>query len=262
MRSKLYAAMPEVKSILPENSKKIQEIFKPTCKLTSAAIMSLLLAAVSLASFPDQFSQHSTGPISLIQVALSFPFMYLAYGTFIWFYSSSVKCLHDLGKQPLKLAEYYEDIHLGAKPIGSLSLSLALVYFSGLGLVFFSFLSIPAPLEFALVVMILGGIALFFLPLNTIHNKMQQKKQLEREKLKNLHKLQKESVDESMQNIQKTQTKDLKHMLTVDIVDRHVNSIPEWPFDLRTLTWLSAIVLAVIASIIAKYVTTLLIMTR
>ena len=262
MRSKLHTVMPEVKSILPENSKKLQEIFKPNCKLTSAAIVSILLAVVSLASFPDQFSQHSTGPISLTQVALSFPFMYLAYGTFIWFYSSSVKCLHNLGKQPLKLAEYYEDTYLGAKPIGSLSLSLALVYFSGLGLVFFSFLSIPAPLEFALVIMILGGIALFFLPLNTIHNKMQQKKQLEREKLKNLHKLQKESIDETLQNIQKIKTRALQHMLAVDIVDRHVNSIPEWPFDSRTLTWLSAIILAVVASIIAKYVTTLLIITR
>ncbi len=262
MRSKLYIMMPEIKSILPENSKKIQEIFKPTCNLTSAGILSLLLAAVSLASFPDQFSQHSAGSISLAQVALSFPFMYLAYGTFIWFYSSSVKCLHDLGKQPLKLADYYEDTYLGAKPIGSLSLSLALVYFSGLGLVFFSFLSIPALLELALVVMILGGIVLFFLPLHTIHKKMQQKKQLERDKLKNLHILQKESVYESMQNIQKTPTRDLKHMLEVDIVDRHVKSIPEWPFDFRTLTWLSAIVLAVIASIIAKYVTILLIMTR
>jgi hypothetical protein len=119
MRSKLYAMMPQVKSILPGNGKEIQEIFSPNCKLTSAAIVSLLLAAVSLASFPDQFTQHSTGPISLIQVALSFPFMYLAYGTFIWFYSSSVKCLHDLGKQPLKLAEYYEDTHLGAKPSAS-----------------------------------------------------------------------------------------------------------------------------------------------
>ncbi len=262
MRSKLSAAMPEIKNIIPEKgSKNLNDIFKPICSLVPAVIVSLLLIAVSLASFPDQASQHSVGPISLAQVILSFPFVYFAYGTFIWVYSSSIKCLHDLGKQPLKLAEFYEDAYLGVKPIGSLSLSLALVYFSGLGLVFFSFLSIPAPLEFALVVMILGGIALFFLPLNTIHGKMRERKQMERERIKTLHMLQKDSIDKSLQSVQELNEEKLSHMLAVDIVDRHVSSIPEWPFDSKTLTWLSAIVLTVVASIITRYVTILLIVT-
>lgn len=262
MRSKLYALMPKVESIIPENGRRnLHDIFRPICRMMPAVIVSLLLAAVSLASFPDQASQHSAGPISLAQIALSFPFVYLAYGTFIWFYSSSIKCLYDFGKQPLRLAEFYEDAYLGVKPIGSLSLSLALVYFSGLGLVFFSFLSIPAILELALVVMTLGGIVLFFLPLNIVHNKMRQKKRLEREKLKTLHKTQRNSISESWQNARKIQAEDLKHMLAVDIVDRHVNSIPEWPFDSRTLTWLSAIILTVVASILTRYVTILLTVT-
>lgn len=42
MRCKLYTMMPGIKPILPENSKQIQEIFKPNCNLTRAAIMSLL----------------------------------------------------------------------------------------------------------------------------------------------------------------------------------------------------------------------------
>jgi hypothetical protein len=259
MRTKISAMIPDFESIVPEDGgKNLYEVFKPLCRLSPAIIVSLLLVAASLASFPDQASQHSAGLISLAQIVVAFPFVYLAYGTFIWFYIGSVKCLYDLGKRPLKLAEFYEDGHMGVKPVGSVSLSLALVYFAGLGLVFFSFLSIPPALEFAVGVMLLGGIVLFFLPLNTIHHKMRLKKQLEREKLKVRHKPLRDSMDESLRKARKVETAELKRAFAVDIIDRYVNSIPEWPFDSRTLTWLSAIVLTVVVSIVTRYVTILL----
>jgi hypothetical protein len=251
--------IPKVETIVPEGSaKNLYEAFKPVCKLSPAIIVSLLLVAASLASFPDQASQHSAGLISLAQIVVSFPIVYLAYGTFVWVYSSSVKCLHDLGKQPMKLSEFYEDSHMGLKPLGSLSLSLALVYFAGLGLVFFSFLSIPLPLEIAVGVMIFGGIVLFLLPLNAIHQKMRVKKQLEREKMRVRYKSLRDSMEESLRKARKVENSELKRVFAVDIIERHVNSTPEWPFDSRTLTWLSAIVLTVVASIVTKYVTILL----
>jgi hypothetical protein len=259
MRSKISVMVPEVEAMVPEDSgKNLYEVFKPVCRLTPAVIMSLLLVVASLASFPDQFGQHSAGLISLAQIVVSFPLVYLAYGTFIWVYASSIKCLYNLGKQPVKLAEFYEDSHMGVKPLGSLSLSLALVYFAGLGLVFFSFLSIPPPLEIAVGVMILGGIVLFLLPLNTIHQKMRAKKQLELEKLKVRYRPLRDAMDESLRKSRKAEATELRRIFAVDIIDRHVNSISEWPFDSRTLTWLSAIVLTVVVSIVTKYVTVLL----
>jgi hypothetical protein len=258
MRHEISVMTPKVEPMVPEGTgRNLHEIFEPVCRLVPAVVVSLLLIAVSLASFPDQISQHSAGPISFVLIAVSFPFVYLAYGTFIWFYSSSVKCLYDFGRRPLRLAEFHEDSHLGMKPVGSLSLSLALVYFAGLGLVFFSFLSIPPPLEFAVEVMILGGIFLFLLPLSTIHRKMRSKKELEREKLKARYRSVVDSIGESLQNIQKMKPKNVERVLAVDIIDRYVSSIPEWPFDSKTLTWLSAIVLTVVASIITRYVTIL-----
>lgn len=259
MRYEISAMIPKVGHLAPECcGRHSDEIFRPVCRLTPAVAISLLLIAVSFASFPNQIIQHSTGLISFGLITISFPFVYLAYGTFIWVYSSSVKCLNDFGKQPLRFAEFHEDAHLGMKPVGSLSLSLALVYFAGLGLVFFSFLSIPPPLEFAVAVMILGGIVLFFLPLHTLHRKMRSAKQMEREKSKARYETVMDSINESLQNIRRIEARDLKLLLEVDIVHRYVSSIQEWPFDLRTLTWLSAIVLTVVVSIITRYITTVL----
>ena len=258
MRSKVAAVTPEIAFMLPDREDNdLQKIFEPICRLVPAVIIALLLIAASLTSFPDQIIQHSAGILSLAQIIISFPLVYLAYGTFIWVYSRSVFSLYNLGRQQVKLRDFYEDSHLGMKPIGSLSLSLALVYFSGLALVFFSFISIPLPLEFAVGVMIFGGIILFFLPLYSVHERMKNTKKLELERVKTHLDSLRGSISESLQDTRKIEAGDLRRILVADIVDQHVSSIPEWPFETRTLTWLSAIVLTVVASMIAKYVTIL-----
>ena len=253
MRSKIELTLHDFEPLTQESKKNLQKIFSPVCKLYPAIILAVLVFAASLASFPDQ-TQHASGSLSLIQVIISFPFVYLTYGTFVWVYASSVKSLHELGKQPvLPLSKFYEDPHLRMKPLGNLSLSLALVYFMGLGLVFFSFISIPVPLEFAVGVLILSGVALFFLPLNVMHQKMQAEKRKESEKLK-IHYRQLAGSSDPLQSIYLTDSKSIRRILAVDIIERQVASIPEWPFDSRTIKWLSAIVLTVLGSILTKYV--------
>jgi hypothetical protein len=251
MRSRIAAMVPQIEPLMPKEGRSVQDIFHPVCAVIPAAILSLLLAVVSLLSFPDQ-GQHAAGPISLVLLVISFPFVYLVYGTFIWTYVSSIKCLYDLSRQPLRLAEFYEDDHLGMKSLGSLSLSLALVYFLGLGLIFFSFLSVPPPLEFAVVVMILAGVILFFLPLITIHQKMLDKKWEEREKLKSHYTHVLKFIDEPSRNGDTIEVKHLRYMLAVDIIDRQVTAIPVWPIDSRSWTRLSAIVFTVVVSIISR----------
>jgi len=253
MRSKIAAIIPQLEPMMQKNGKTIQEIFHPVCRFLPAGIISILLAIVSLLSFPTQ-GEHAAGSISIALLVFSFPFVYLLYGTFIWTYVSSIKCLYDLSKQPLRLREFYEDTHLGMKPIGSLSLSLALVYFVGLGLIFFSFLSIPPPLEVAVVIMIVVGIILFILPLMTIHQKMQEKKKDEHEKLKNHYSKLVKFIDEPLNNTDKNEIKNFRYIVAVDIIERRITSIPEWPIDYKSLTWLSAIVLTVGVSIITRFV--------
>lgn len=257
MRSRIAQMIPQIEPLMPKEGRTVQDIFHPVCAFIPAAILSILLAVVSLLSFPNQ-GQHAAGPISLVLLVISFPFMYLVYGTFIWTYLSSIKCLYDLSRQPLRLAEFYEDDHLGMKSLGSLSISLALVYFLGLGLIFFSFLSVPPPLEFAVVIMILAGVILFFLPLFTIHHKMLEKKRNEREKLKSHYTQLLKSIDEPLQTGGVAEVKHLRHMMAVEIIDRHITAIPEWPIDARSWTRLSAIVLTVIISIFTRIVLTFL----
>ncbi len=251
MRARIAAMVPQVEPLMPKDGKTVQDIFHPVCSLTPAVVLSILLAVVSLLSFPTQ-GQHAAGPISFGLLVVSFPFMYLVYGTFIWTYVSSIKCLHDLTRQPLILSEFYEDEHLGMKSLGSLSLALALVYFLGLGLIFFSFLSVPPPLEIAVIIMILAGVTLFFLPLFSIHRKMLEKKREGREKLgshvTNLLKF----VEEPIRAGGTTEMKHLRYMMAVDIIERHIESIPEWPIDAGSWTKLSAIILTVIISIMTR----------
>jgi hypothetical protein len=257
MRSRIAAMVPQVEPLMPDNGRTVQNIFHPVCAFIPAAILSILLAVVSLLSFPDQ-GQHAAGPISLALLVVSFPFMYLVYGTFIWTYVSSIKCLNDLSRQPLRLAEFYEDVHLGMKSLGSLSLALALVYFLGLGLIFFSFLSVPPPLELAVVIMILAGVILFFLPLITIHQKMVDKKRDEREKLKSHYTHLLKFIEEPLRTGDATEVKHLRYMMAVDIIDRQITAIPEWPIDSRSWRRLSAIVLTVVISIMTRIVLTFL----
>jgi len=251
MRSRIANMTAGVELQTPGDEKTVGKVFKPVCRLFPAAILSVLLLAVSLISLPNQI-QHGSGAISFGLVLVSFPFVYLAYGTFVWVYVSSVKCLGDLGNKNVKLSEFYEDAHLGMKPLGSLSFSLAAVYFVGLGLVFFSFLSIPLLLEFAVGILLVGGLVLFFLPLYVIHRKMKEKKKAESEKLKHHYKQLSGSFGDPILAL--ADIKNVRRVLAVDIIDHQVASIPEWPFDLKTLTWLSAIVLTIVTSIVARYV--------
>ena len=257
MRSRITGMVPQIDPLIPENGKTIQEIFHPVCSFLPAVLLSILLALVSLLSFPNQ-GEHAAGPISLALLAVSFPFIYLIYGTFIWTYVSSIICLFDLSRQTLRLAEFYQDDHLGMKSFGSLSLSLALVYFLGLGLIFFSFLSVPPPLELAVVIMILAGVILFFLPLITIHQKMRDKKRDEREKLKSHYTHLLKFIEEPLHTGDATEVKHLRYMMAVDIIDRQITAIPEWPIDARSWRRLSAIVFTIVISIMTRIVLTFL----
>jgi hypothetical protein len=257
MRSRIAAMVPQVEPLMPDEGRTVQDIFHPVCAFVPAAVLSILLAVVSLLSFPNQ-GQHAAGPISLALLVIAFPFVYLVYGTFIWTYVSSIACLYNLSRQPLRLAEFYDDDHLGMKSFGSLSLALALVYFLGLGLIFFSFLSVPPPLELAVVIMILAGVIMFFLPLITIHQKMLEKKREERQKLKSHYTHLLKFIEEPLRSGNATEVKHLRYMMAVDVIDRHISAIPVWPIDSRSWTRISAIVFTVVISIMTRIVLTLL----
>ncbi len=253
MRLKIAQTLTELPQGTTEKAK-LKKVFSPVCKVYPAIILAVLLFGATLASFPD-ILQHSSGPLSLAQVLVSFPFVYLAYGTFVWVYISSIKSIHELGDQSVvPILEFNEDPHFGLKPLGNLSFSLALVYFAGLGLVFFSFIIIPAPLAFAVGLLIFSGLVLFFLPLDVFHHIMTRKKRGEQAKLRNYFKQLASSTGYLSNGMGLGDSKSVRHIIALEIIKRQVAQTSGWPFDSKTLTWLSAIVLAVLGSILTRYV--------
>jgi hypothetical protein len=186
--------------------------------------------------------------LSFIVKVVGFIVSMIAYGTFVWMYTSSIKGLYRLGREHLRFSSFYEDKHLGMKSLGSVSLSLAWVYFLGIGLVFFSFSPLPFTLLAALFGLIALGIVLFFLPLHEVHVKMKREKlAVEKALGKRLHQLV-ETLESS-----KEDPNEVTDLVAFQIIDQKVSSISVWPFDTVTLSWFSAIIITVLGSIITRY---------
>lgn len=247
MRRKLVRAMPDFESLTAGGRDTLIKVFGSVSKSLPVLILGGLFAVVSIASFPGQ-AQHVAGYSSLAVKVVGFSTAVLAYGTFVWVYASSIKSIHQLGKEHLRLVSFYEDSHLGMKPFGSLSLSFTWVYFLGIGLVFFSANPFPIPLLFALLGLILLGAFVFFLPLRIVHMKMAKEKRAA-EKLLRKHLAQiVTSLEQKDEN-----PNDISDLLAFQLLEQKVAKISEWPFDTVTLSWFSAIVITVLGTIITRY---------
>ncbi len=83
-----------------------------------------------------------------------------------------------MSKMPLKLQPYHKDRHLGLRPVGSLALSLVIVYLAFVGIsVLPAIFGEPAPGFFLLTsVLLVFGVLLFFLPFMRLHHRMLEQK--------------------------------------------------------------------------------------
>jgi hypothetical protein len=247
MRKSIVRAMPEMESVTANGKSTLNTIFKPVSRLAPPLILAVLFAVISIISFPGQ-TQHIAGIFSLIIKIGGFTFSALGYGTFIWAYSSSISGLHQLGKHHLHFVSFYEDSHMGMKPLGSVALSLAWVYFFGFGLVFFSANPVPVPLLLVSLGLILLGIAFFFLPLRIVHEKMKKEKHVAEKLLrKNLSQIV-ASLDSKSES-----SNEITDILAFQMLEQKVSKISEWPFDTITLSWFSAIIITVLGTIITRY---------
>jgi len=247
MRRRIVAKMPDLELVTDNGTHALNKLFGSISKFTPALVLAILFALVSVMSFPGQ-TMHIVGYSSLVVKVVGFSFEVLAYGTFIWIYTSSIRGLYQLGKYHLRFVSFYEDSHLGMKSLGSISLSFAWVYFLGIGLVFFSSNPVAIPLLLALLALIVIGVVLFFLPLQTVHQKMTKEKQAA-QKLLRKHLAQiaaaLERNDEAFSEI--------TDVLVFQMLEQKVTKISEWPFDTAALSWFSAIVITVLGTIITRY---------
>lgn len=274
MRLKLEAKESVFLSLLPEGEEMVNKVFGRVFKVIPPILFGSLLSVVIFFTTEGERNiiVFCCDMASTIYLVVALPFFCIVFSSFVWVYCSSILGLHELGKKPLKLKSFYKDRFLGLKPIGSLSLFFAFVYFGGMGLLaLFPVLKSPYPetqfyVGFLSLITILGAV-FFILPLFTFHNRMVEVKHKEQEAFsEKLEKAMKKSNESRAQVSVSSvlETDQLLGRLTTiiasDISKRAIEDISTWPLDLpilrRFLTMVISVDLAVIiVDIILKRIT-------
>lgn len=143
---------------------------------------------------------------------------------------------------------------LGVRAVGSLSFSIALLYFVVTGLGGLVVIIAPDPLSFLILSgLVVLGVVMFFLPLDSIHRKMAAAKAeavaAARSRLVTLESgdWEVESLEDVMRRVGET--------LRLQMIRQEVSSIPTWPFDTTILGRFIAIILSVTAILLARLIT-------
>ena len=189
----------------------------------------------------------------------------LAFSTYLWEFIVASWGLHKLGASSLKLGSFLEDRMMGARPMGNLALSLAVAYFGGVlfAALLFSTIS-PATLanQWPFIGFLLLGVALFLVPLNSIHAKMQaEKRKLLQEINARYPGLSPDAVqpreNATMADVQAGLAR-LTDLREVEMLDRKISSLPTWPFDINVASKFITIVLSVTAVLLSRLITNFL----
>ena len=270
MRRKLVEAGRALSPLLPDREaefhRTFSEVAAPRPQLIAwflflVALLVALNAAAILGTGPSPFV-FNAGPgsdfefVASIYDILSLAVATLALSSVVWTFWSISLGIHRFGGAPLALRPYYEDAFLGLKPLGALSLSLALGYFVFVGMFLLAVTgspSTPKPADILgvggfLSGLVLLGLVLFFLPLRRLHQRMLHQKQQEAARLRpKLAPVFEEGAGSHA-------AQDVGHLFRVDMMDRKVSAMAVWPYDVGILGRLSAITLSVVAILISRII--------
>ena len=267
MRTKLLEAGRSLPALLPEKEGGFRTTFRGVSSIRPQVATWIVFLAALLLAFnvaivfggSSTFRFNAGGPFSILEFLativdiVSLAVVTLALSSVVWTYWSISKGMRRFSEAPLELRPYYEDPFLGLKPVGSLALSLASVYFGFIALFLLALLTSPStPMIGDLVgvggflfALIFLGVLLFFLPLAKLHRRMMAEKKGARAALNpQLRMLFQESPDRS--------SDDVGYLLRVDLMDRKVAAMALWPYDVGILGRLSVIAVSVTAILISR----------
>lgn len=195
------------------------------------------------------------------KLGISIPFFFwnVFLCTFFWVWVYSMYKIYRMGKLPLKLMSFTEDRTLGLKPFGRGSLQLTAVYVAFLASIFIT--TVPlSQYSSAIIVLEMGllllGLVIFFLPLLTLHSKLVAAKQealqwITPQYSALVQKLRKDGVDNSDEKL-------YHELVAIDKIQRDINQVHSWPFDVGIVTRLAAIIFSVVAILLASLVRAIL----
>ncbi len=179
-------------------------------------------------------------------LVLSYFLLMLA--SFIWAYGHSMLGVYRLGKLPLRLKSYAEDKGLGLRPFGLASLQLTSAYIVfPVGFILLSLISGSVAIGdiILLAVMLFVGLALFFLPLISIHGKLQEAKRSELAWIAPRYaRIVQQLKNESSQDGRVTGTDALANeLLMVRSIQQDIRQIQNWPIDVSIISRLVTLLL-------------------
>jgi hypothetical protein len=270
MRRKLAETTSSLPSLMGDESRSFRNPFAGISSVRPQVIawiafLAALLFAVNVAGLMGGSAETSVsiggefsplGFLASLFDVVSLAAATLALSSVVWTYYTITMGIHRFSQAPLELRPFYEDPFLGLKPIGSLALTLASVYFGFIALLLLSLLISPKTPQLGdilavggfLLGLIVFGVYLFFLPLTRLHRRMIAEKRKARGVL--LPKLQ--AVFEEATN--PSSRDDLGRAFGVDMLDRKVANMAVWPYDIGILGRLSVIAASVTAILISRIV--------
>ncbi len=258
MRLKLVTTESVLMPLSPQGEETLHKAFGRVSNTRPIVLMTVApLIVVLVVSFPGL--QRSQGLSYTLYTVASYVMFSLTIGPFIWVYIASLWGLHTFGKEPLKLKPLHEDPMLGVRPTGSLSLSLVSVFFGGTIVSTVAQIISPSPsyIPTSIWFTVLGA-AMFFLPLNSIHRRMQQEKQREQASVRSQFNALTDASNNPHLDGPESVLIPLKTLVTFEVLklnERRVSAMPTWPFDTRILSRFAAIILSVITIILARIIT-------
>ena len=146
---------------------------------------------------------------------------------------------------------------MGVRAIGSISLSLAFAFFSLLGIYAVSSFVRPFDITGTLVFFgfLIVGLVMFFLPLFSIHGKMQEEKKRELTSIRNqiVDVLEKHST--AQREEENATLAGIERLLALQMIDQKIANVSTWPFDTSILSRFVVIILSVTAILLSRFIT-------
>jgi len=269
MRTKLLEAGRTLPALMPEKDEGFRTTFRgisairPQVATWIAFLAALLLALNVAVAFggSSTFRFNNNSSFSLLEFLativdlVSLAVISLALSSVVWTYWSISTGMRRFSSAPLELRPYYEDAFLGLRPVGSLALSLASVYFGFIALFLLSLLTSSSTPSIGDLVGVGGflfgliflGVLLFFLPLTKLHQRMIAEKRIARAALN-------PKLRTLFQDSPNLNSDDVGHVLRVDLMDRKVAGMALWPYDVGILGRLSVIAASVTAILISRII--------
>jgi hypothetical protein len=274
MRLRLLSTEEGLRPVLPEGEQTFHGAFKLVSKLWPPIVIAIAMIAFYFISSSDYligvFRAYAVHIANIIYIVIAFPIWFLAFCTFAWVYFGSVYGLYKLGKMPLALESSAQDRMLGVRPFGNLSLSLSIVYFLAMVILIMMSLTVMSSTvtedTFAFITLVITlftvGVVLFIAPLYTVHKKMMEQKENERTKLRRqAYKGVEGKAEPSPQDTvaeMKRKLDSLTSMLTLEMAEKSLNSVPNWPIDTSIISKFVTIIISVITIILANLIWRLL----